>query len=240
MPVSHEERKQMKKTVYDNVVNHILEIKKAVKVNDLFDDFHGDVFTNIPYFVRSFVLLAEKDSRIHIKSAQRAGTWAAPVDIDFPELTNKVTKTKKKKKLTETIHLQENSKQKESVDSVKKDSSEPLEAEKESCFVDMSTDHEESVVKPSSNELFGDKEPDEPDDWEEDRFFTDADGREFEGKMSDINPDDSEDWSKINKRLLTSAGYSDVIELYRFDDDHTHEYVAITSEDKVFHFVEMD
>lgn len=244
MPKSHAERKQEKIDVFEKTVSHIMEIRKAVKVNDLFDDFHGDVFTNVPYFVRSFVLLAEKDERVHIKSAQRAGTWAAPVDVEFPELTNRVTK-KSEKKLVNTDHIQVNDHPQEEVrpepeitkkPEVKESTPEP---EKETVSVDMSTTHEESVPKPSATELFGDKEPDGADEWEEDRFFTDADGKEYEGKMSDIDPSESDNWYKINKRLLTSAGYTDVIELYKIDDDHTNEYAAITIEGKVFHFVEV-
>ena len=233
MPISHAERKEMKTRVYNNVVNHILTIRKIVKVNDMFEQFRGDVFTNAPYFVRSFVIHAENDSRIHIKSAQRAGTLAAPIDIPFPELKKKSVNNKKQKKLTaDTVHVKDE-KPKEKVSEVEKP-----EVKKEKPVVDMSTDHEKNVPKPSKTELFGDKKPDEASDWEEDRFFTDNDDREYEGKLTDIEPDDN--WYPINKRLLTQSGYTDVIELYSFDDDHTHEYLAITSEGKTFHFVKAD
>ena len=225
-PVTHAERKQQKQDVYNSIADHILTVRRPLKINDLFDQFHSDIFSNVSYFVRSFVLLAEKDGRLHVKAAQRAGTWAAPRDVEFPSVVNKVTN--KKKKLTTTNHLQNNKD-----DEPEQKASVP---EKEEPTVDMSTNHEKSVPKPSTAELFGDDELDDTDEPEDDRFFTDEDGNEFEGKMTDIDPDNSEDWYRINKRLLTSKGYTDVSDLYKFDDDHTDEYVAVTIEGKVFHF----
>lgn len=236
MSKSHSVRKKEKEEVFERTVKHILEIGKVVKVNDLYDEFHGDAFTNVPYFVRSFIILAENEPRIHIKSAQRAGTWAAPVDIEFPESTNKVTK-KPKKKLTNTDHIKPQISDNINDHQVNEAEVKESVPEKDIQSVDMSTDHEKLVQKPSSSELFGDDEPDYSDEPEEDRFFT-SDGREFEGKMTTIKPDDN--WYSINKRLLTKVGYTDVIELYAYDDDQTHEYLAVTSEGKTFHFIEVD
>jgi len=219
MPISHKERKKAKKNVYELTVDHILTIKEAVKINDLYEQFHKDVFTSVPYFVRSFVLFAEDDPRIHIKSAQRAGTWCAPVDIEFPELKKNPIPTPKPKdkKLTNTDHIKQTSKK---------------------TSVNMSIDHEKTVDVPTKQEIFEDDEADDPEDFEEDRFFTDEDGIEFEGKLTDIDIDDN--WYSINKRKLTTKGYTDIVKLYKYDDDHTSEYIAVTSENKKFHFIKSD
>jgi len=232
MPISHADRKQMKKDVYEHVVAHILICNKPMKINDLYEQFHEDVFKSIPYFVRTFVLLQEEDSRIHVKSAQRAGTWAAPIDIEFAETLKTQPKKKNNKKLTaDTGYIKEDSEKEKSSESTNEQSKE------KHPHVDMTTDHERDIPIPTSSEIFGDKESDNSEEWEEDRFFTNED-REYEGKLTDIEPDDK--WYSINKRLLTKAGYTDVVELYKFDDDHTHEYLAITSEGKTFHFIETD
>ena len=219
MAISHEVRRERKKVVYENVVKYILESKKVIKVNELFEEFHGNIFKDVPYFTRSFIILSKDDIRIHTKSAQRAGTLAAAIDIDF-EIKKKTNKTKQDKPLkTDTTH-------------VKKESD-----IKTVPVVNTSTEHEKKVELPTSNELFGD-ETEDVVDTEDDRFFTDGDGVDFTGEQTDLTPNDN--WYSINKRLLTKSGYTDVINLYKFDADNVLEYLAETSEGKMFHFTKDD
>jgi hypothetical protein len=222
MAISHKQRAANKQIVYNNFSKYILSIGKVVKVNDYYDKFNDGTFTSVPYFVRSFSQLSENDPEIHTKSAQRAGTLAAPIDIEFP-IPPKKSSTRSRK-LTTTEHV--------------KMKPVPIAAVKVTDTT-VPVDHgiDTVTVKVQSP---GDSFDDSDDDWEEDRFFTDDDGIEFEGTVTSIKPAETNDWYKINKRYLTSKGYSDVVELWKFDDDHTNEYVAITTEGKVFHFIKSD
>lgn len=219
MAISHEVRRERKKVVYENIVQHIIQSKKVIKVNELFEEFHGNIFKDVPYFTRSFIILSKDDTRIHTKTAQRMGTLAAAIDIDFPEIKKKTNKTKQDKPLkTDTTHVKK-------------------ESDIKTVPVVTSTEHEKKVELPTSNELFGD-ETEDVVDTEDDRFFTDEDGIDFIGQQTDLTPNDN--WYSINKRLLTKSGYTDVIKLYKFDADDILEYLAETSEGKMFHFTKDD
>ena len=92
MAISHAIRKENKEKVFQQVIEYVLKEKKIIKINDLYDSFKGDAFTNKSYFTRQITIMAEDDNRVHIKSAQRAGSYIAPVDVQFPTYEKKEKK----------------------------------------------------------------------------------------------------------------------------------------------------
>ena len=160
MPVSHAIRKERRLKVFKQVIEHVLKENEVIKINDLYDTFKGDAFTNKSYFIRQITIMSEEDDRVHTKSAQRAGSYIAPINILFPEPEKKQPKKVKKKVTTEK---------------------KPKKSNKNKV-------HKSNVTLPSSEELFGDENIN--DDYIEERYFCDEEGIDYEGKQTDINIDE--------------------------------------------------
>jgi hypothetical protein len=97
MSISHAVRKERRLKVFKKVIEHVLKKNKVIKINDLYDTFKSDVFTNKSYFIRQITIMSEEDDRVHTKSAQRAGSYIAPINILFSEPEKKLKKSNKNK-----------------------------------------------------------------------------------------------------------------------------------------------
>jgi hypothetical protein len=97
MSISHAVRKERRLKVFKKVIEHVLKKNKVIKINDLYDIFKSDVFTNKSYFIRQITIMSEEDDRVHTKSAQRAGSYIAPINILFSEPEKKLKKSNKNK-----------------------------------------------------------------------------------------------------------------------------------------------